>query len=172
MTIALHHGVRIHAYADNLQTYASCKAVKHNAEICQIQACITDIDGWLSSNRLKFNADKTEFIWLGKRQQFSKLTQQSLNINDVSLAPVSKDRDLEVVLDDELSTTAHVNHVVSGSFYQLRQLCSVRRCLSFDARRALVTAFISSRLNYCKVNLYSVAASNLHRLQVVMNAVA
>jgi len=62
-SFALHHGVRIHAYADDLQTYGSCKAVNQNAVICQIQACITDIDGWLSSNRLKFNADKTEFIW-------------------------------------------------------------------------------------------------------------
>jgi len=58
-TIALHHGVRIHAFADDLQTYDSCKAVNQNAAICQIQACITDLDGWLSSNRLKFNADKT-----------------------------------------------------------------------------------------------------------------
>jgi len=110
--------------------------------ICQSQACIADIDCWLSSNRLKFNADKTEFIWLGTRQQLRKLTQQSLNINYVSLTPVSKVRDLGVVHDDELSMTAHVNHVVSGSFYQLRQLRSVRRCLSFDARRAHVTAFI------------------------------
>jgi len=113
MIIALHHGVRIHAYADDLQTYVSYKAVNQNAAICQIQACITDIDGWLSSNRLKFNADKTEFIWLGTRQQLRKLTQQSVHINDVSLAPVSKVRDLGVVLDDELSMTAHVNHVVS-----------------------------------------------------------
>jgi len=30
------------------------------------------------------------------------LNQQSLNINDVSLAPESKVRDLGVVLDDEL----------------------------------------------------------------------
>jgi len=68
--------------------------------------------------------------------------------------------------------TAHVNYVVSGSFYQLRKLRSVRRCLSFDARRALVTAFISSRLDYCNATLYDVAASNLHRLQVAINAAA
>ena len=58
MTIALNHGVLIHAYADDLQTYISCKAVDQNAAICRIQSCITDIDGWLSSNRLKLNADK------------------------------------------------------------------------------------------------------------------
>ena len=66
----------------------------------------------------------------------------------MSLLPVSKVRDLGVILDDELTMTAHVNHVVSGSFYQLRQLRSVQRCLPFDARQALVTAFISSSLDY------------------------
>ena len=172
MTIALNHGVLIHAYADDLQTYISCKAVDQNAAICRIQSCITDIDDWLSSNRLKFNADKTEFIWLGTRQQLRKITQQSLDINGVSLLPVSKVRDLGVILDDELTMKAHVNHVVSGSFYQLRQLRSVQRCLPFDARRALVTAFISSRLDYCNATLYGVAAGNIHRLQVVMNAAA
>ena len=121
---------------------------------------------------MKFNADKTEFIWLGTRQQLRKITQQSLDINGVSLLPGSKVRDLGVILDDELTMTAHVNHVVSGSFYQLRQLRSVRRCLPFDARRALVTAFISSRLDYCNATLYGVAAGNIHRLQVVMNAAA
>jgi len=40
----MHHGVRIHAYADDLQTYVSCKAVNQNAAICQIQACITELD--------------------------------------------------------------------------------------------------------------------------------
>ena len=90
----------------------------------------------------------------------------------MSLLPGSKVGDLGVILDDELTMTAHVNHVVSGSFYQLRQLRSVRRCLPFDARRALVTAFISSRLDYCNATLYGVAAGNVHRLQVVMNAAA
>jgi len=84
MKIAQSHGVRIHAYAYDLHTYISCKAVNQIAAICKIQSCVKDKDGWLSSNRLKFNADKTEFIWLGTRQQLLKVTHQSLVINGVS----------------------------------------------------------------------------------------
>ena len=68
--------------------------------------------------------------------------------------------------------TAHVNQVISGCFYQLWQLRSIRRSLPLDARRALVTAFISSRLDYCNATLYGVAAGNIQRLQIVMNAAA
>jgi len=36
--------------------------------------------------------------------------------------------------------------VVKGCFYQLRQLRSVRRSLTVDARRAVVTAFVAGRI--------------------------
>jgi len=90
----------------------------------------------------------------------------------VSVRPVSKVCDLGVIIDEELTITAHVNPVVSGCFYQLRQLQSIQRFLPLDARRALVSAFISSRLDYCNATLYGVAAGNIHWLQIVMNAAA
>jgi hypothetical protein len=86
--------------------------------------------------------------------------------------PVSKVRDLGVIIDEELTITAHVNQVFSECFYQLLQLRSIRRSLPLDAGRALVTAFISSQLDYCCAILYGVAAGNIHRLQIVMNAAA
>ena len=148
MKIDQSHGVRIHAYADDLQTYFSSKAVNQIAAIYQIQSWVEDIDGWMSK-RLKFNVDKTEFFWFGIRQQLLKVTQQSLVVNGVGVAPVSKVRDLGVLIDKELTLAAQVNQVVSGCFYQLRQLRSIRRSLPFYSQRALVTAFISSLLDYC-----------------------
>jgi hypothetical protein len=54
----------------------------------------------------------------------------------------------------------------------IRQLRSIRSLL-LDARRALITAFITSRLHdYCNATLYGVAAGNIHRLQIMMNAAA
>ena len=172
LKIALSHGVQIHAYADDLQTYISCKAVNQHAAVSQVLACVNDIADWMSSNRLKLNADKTEFIWLGTRQQLRKISRQALNVGGVSVTAVNKVRDLGVIVDDELTMAAHIKHVVRSSFYQLRQLRSVRRSLPFEARRALVTAFISSRLDYCNAILYGVAASNINQLQTVMNAAA
>jgi len=49
--------------------------------------------------------------------------------------------------------------------YQLRQLRSIRRSLPLDAQRALVSAFISSRLDYCNA---ATPAGTIHRLQIVM----
>ena len=134
--------------------------------------CRKKIDNWMSSKRLKLNADKTEFIWLGTRQQLQKISRQPLTVGGANVTSVGKVRDLGVMVDEELKMAAHVNHVVSSCFYQLRQLRSVRRSLPFEARRALVTAFVSSRLDYCNAILYGVAACNINRLQAVMNSAA
>jgi len=60
--IAVSHGVCIHAYADDMQTYASCSAPDRQIVTSRLLACIADIEAWMTSNRLKLNADKTEFI--------------------------------------------------------------------------------------------------------------
>ena len=53
----------------------------------------------MSSNRLKLNADKTEFIWLGTRQQLSKVVATPLQVRDQLLQPTDTVRDLGVLID-------------------------------------------------------------------------
>ena len=36
-------------------------------------SCIEEHESWMMSNRLKLNADKTEFIWTGSRHQVAKI---------------------------------------------------------------------------------------------------
>ena len=63
----------IHAYADDVQTYICCAASDQNTTTSRLLTVVSDIDRWMSSNRLKLNAGKTEVAWLGTRQQLAKL---------------------------------------------------------------------------------------------------
>jgi hypothetical protein len=172
MKIAQDHGIHVHTYADDMQTYISCKADDQHSAVTRLLACIAEVNRWMSSNRLKLNADKTEFIWLGTRQQLSKISSQPLAVGGQNVTPVHSVRDLGVILDSQLTLDTHARNVVRSCFYQLRQLRSVRRSLTFEARRALATAFIASRVDYCNAIFYGVADTTLHRLQVCMNAAA
>ena len=58
------------------------------------------------------------------------------------------------------------------SFYQLRQLRTVRRSLSFEACTALVHAFVTSRLDYCNSLLAGISDSLLLQLQSVLRVAA
>ena len=88
------------------------------------------------------------------------------------ITPMVKVRDLGVYIDRELTMEAHVSNTVRGCMYQLRQLRSVKRSLTLDSRRALATAFVASRIDYCNCVLYGVAKGEVQRLQMVLNAAA
>ena len=66
----------IHVYADDTQIYVSCAASDRQPVATRLLACVSEIESWMSSNRLKLNASKTEFIWIGTRQQLSKVEEK------------------------------------------------------------------------------------------------
>jgi len=111
--IADSHSVCIRVYADSLQTYASCAAIDQQTAECRLLSCIADIHTWMSSNRLKLNADKTEFIrLLGTRQQLLKVVATPLQVKDQLLQPTDTVRDLGVLIDSQMTMEAHVRNVI------------------------------------------------------------
>jgi len=66
----------------------------------------------------------------------------------------------------------HIAAVCRSSYYQMRQLWSIKRSLTTTALQALVQAFVHCRLHYCNTLLAGVADVPLKRLQSVQNAAA
>lgn len=64
VSFAQRHHVAIHSYADDTQVYASCSATDGTTLAAQLLCCITDIADWMTSNQLKVNTEKTQFICL------------------------------------------------------------------------------------------------------------
>ena len=126
----------------------------------------------MASNRLKLNADKTQFIWLGSRQQLLKVEIDSIQLGSGSVSLKSSVNNLGVIFDSQLSMRDHVRHVCRSCFYQLRQLRVVRRSLTFEASAQLAHAFINSRLDYCNSLLAGVGDQLIGQLQSVLRAAA
>jgi len=57
----------------------------------------------MSSNRLKLNAGKTEFIWLCTRQQLAKGDMSPLQLKDQLVLPLDKVFDFGVILENRLN---------------------------------------------------------------------
>ena len=124
------------------------------------------------SNRLKLNAEKTQLTVFGTRQQLSKLPVSHIRVGGSNLAIGKNVMDLGVQLDNQLNMSSHVGSITSSCFYQLRQLRSVRRCLTTDVCQLLVQALIVTRIDYCNSALYGAPNTTLVRLQSVLNASA
>ena len=146
--------------------------VKYLKNAYNLYKIVNHFENWMSSNRLRLNATKTQFIWFGTRQQLAKRDLTSL----ASISPplVSNDpvRNLGVLLDSELTMDAHIKQLCRSCFFQLRRLRVVRNCLSKRSLLTLTYAFVHNRLDYCNSILFGVAAGRLDRLQSVLNATA
>jgi len=126
----------------------------------------------MKSNRLKLNTDKTQFIWLGSRQQLQKLNTTALDQNRVTIDFQLYAKSIGVTFDQELSMVAQINSVSRLCFYQLKQLRSVRSALTWDAALTLVHAFISSRVDYCNALFFGITDTAARKLQAILNAAA
>jgi len=86
--------------------------------------------------------------------------------------PSTTVRDLGVLIDSDVAMWSHVSRTVSGCFAVLRQLSSIRRSVSNSVFHSLVVLLVMPRLDYCNATLAGLPASQLSRLQLILNAVA
>ena len=112
----------------------------------------------MSSNRLRLNTDKTQFICLGTRQQMAKFQHHTIDPETASLPVATQVTCLGVVFDSELTFSKHVSSVVRRCFYHMRQIHAVRKSLTTESVKTLVHALIA------------LSAANLQALQSVLNA--
>ena len=164
-------GLGVHCYADDGQLYLSGSADSSGASISVVVDCIAEMDRWMASNRLKLNTDKTQFIWLGSRQQLLKVEIDSIQLGSGSVSLKSSVNNLAVIFDSQLSMRDHVHHVCRSCFYtSCVNFASLRRSLTFEASAQLVHAFINSRLDYCNSLLAGVGDQLIGQLQSVLRS--
>ena len=162
--------VTIHVYADDTQLIDGVRIVA----IERLQQCVEEIHRWCASRRLQLNPAKTEVIWFGTAANLRKIksTDLALHVGSDDIKPVNVVRDLGVILDQELSMKQHINKVASNCFFQIRRLKQVRRILGPEITTSLITAFVTSRLDYCNSMLAGLPKSTIAPLQRVQNAAA
>ena len=158
-------GFRVHLYADDTQFHDSCKSTDAAVLAARAMRVIGAVRDWMSSNRLRLNADKTQFIWLGTSHFLDVLQINSIPANDVV-------NNLGVYFDPELLMERQVNKLCQVCYFHLRRLRTVRQSLTKESLLTLVHAFITSRVDHCNGVLYGSNGYLLDRLQSVLNSAA
>ena len=142
------YGLIPHMYADDIQIVGSCRSTASAMAILRhrIENCAGDSADWMASNRLQQNTSKTEVMWCSTSRRRHLIPSDHFTIGSDIIEPVETVRDIGLYLDTTMSMKRHITQLTSTCFGILRQIRSIRRCLTSRAR---TTCFVFARLDYC-----------------------
>lgn len=165
-------GLLSHCYADDQQIYFYCEPNDRDRLKDITAKCIAAITNWMSSNKLKLNPTKTEFLWTATKKRQSIIDKSPLITSGCNIIPKNGVKLLGVHLDQDLSLKSQINKTVSAGFFHLRQIKSIRRNIPTKATKMLVNSYVVSRLDYCNGIYANLPKIYTDRLQSVFNAAA
>jgi len=167
-------GVNFHFYADDTQIYMSFSALDCSESLSRLSQVLGRVHTWFSVNKLTLNADKTEYILIGTRQQRSKINDQDckLSFGGYNLKPSDVVRNLGFFMDNQLTLSNHISRVCQISFLHIRNFRRIRNSLDLNSAKLLANALVTSRLDYCNALLYDINKGLYKKLQIVQNSLA
>ena len=107
------HGINFHAFADDTQLYVHCRHDEVMSAILRLENCIKEVSDWMSANRLKLNADKTELLWARSHHGPAMLGSAGPSLRLRTETVVASDQVcvLGVTMTSDLSLDKHVVNV-------------------------------------------------------------
>ena len=171
--IVSRHGISFHGFADDSQLSKSMFVSNIQTSKRAMLDCIADVEAWCRYRGLKLNADKSEVLWLGTRQQIAKLSpaDKDLVLPTGTLSAANNARNLGVIIDENLTFDMHARACSRACFYHLRRIRQVCPFLDVPATRQLVQAFVTLRLDYCNALFANSTIAVRQRLQRIQNSV-
>ena len=163
-----------HLYADDTQLYIpfSCNDdLDMKRTITKIESCISDIDKWMTINKLKLNKDKTELLLLYSKH-CPQTSLPTLQFGNDIIKPSESVKNIGVIFDSTLSMVPHVNSICKTAFYHLRNIAKIRKFLSAKTTETLIHAFVTSKIDQYNCLLYGLPSHLISKLQSVQNAAA
>ena len=106
--------------------------------LCDIQTCIESLVGWMYSNKLKLNAEKTAVLPVASTSRLSSVDRDSADIGGKRILFKSSVRNLGVHLDQTLSMQQDTSSVCRAAYLELRKIASIRPYSTQSATAQLV----------------------------------
>ena len=82
----------------------------------KIEACVSEIDSWMTCNKLKLNREKRELLILNARHRPPPL-RECINVSGVRIEPSPSARNIGVIFDEHMSLDKHVTRTCKAPFF-------------------------------------------------------
>ncbi len=132
--------------------------------------CLADISSWMKDHHLQLNLAQTELLVVSANPSFHH--NFTFQLGSSTITPSKTDRNLGVVIDDQLNFSDHISKTARSCRFVLYNIKKIRPFLWEHATHLLVQALVLSRLDYCDALLAGLPASSIKPLQLTQNAAA
>lgn len=149
-----------------------CNARNVETQKAKMEKCIREIKDWSTSNLLKLNDSKTEFLVVGSVYARSVPEIESVQVGGVSVDAVESARNIGMVMDKGLTMKQHIASVCKAAYAQLRNIALIRRYITQEATATLIQSLVISRLDSMNSLLYGMPDTELNKLQRIQNHAA
>ena len=139
-----------------MQLYVHCRRDEVTSAVLRLENCIEEVSDWMSANRLKLNADKTELLCMGgvmPLSGFAGSAGPSLQLRTETVVASDQVRVIGVTMSSDLSLNKHVANVCATCLLALSAQYRVLRSLDEESAATLVHAFVTSHVDYCNAIL-------------------
>ncbi len=134
--------------------------------LCQ---CIEEVNSWMCQNFLQLNKGKTEVIAFVNKNEVLKVNAY---LDSRGHTTKNKVKNLEVILETDLSFSSHIKAVIKSAYYHLKNITEIRSSVCSQDLEKRVHAFITSRVDYCNGLLTGHPQKTVRQLQLIQNAAA
>ena len=111
---------------------------------------------WMSNNRLKLDASKTEFIWLGSTHRLTKCIFDPIIYGGGTIQISQTVRNLDAYIDSAIGFIEHVIRLTRTCLFYITQLWSIRQPHTIESSYALVKSLFLTHLDFCDGHLKGV----------------
>ena len=127
------------------------------SSLSKIENCVSEVRMWMIANFLQVNEDKTVALVHASRKNHMKHNITAIKIGDC---------------DIEMSMACHVHQTCHICYYHLKNVASIRSCLTEQAAIRLVHSLVVLRLDYGNALLFGIPDVLIGKLQRVQNYAA
>uniref|UniRef100_A0A6I8NCK3 Reverse transcriptase domain-containing protein n=1 Tax=Ornithorhynchus anatinus TaxID=9258 RepID=A0A6I8NCK3_ORNAN len=161
------HGFDYHLYADDTQIYISAPVLSPSLR-ARISSRLRDVSTWMSVRHLKLDVSETELLIFPPEP--GPLPDFPIAVDGTTILPVSRARDLGVILDSSLSFTPRVLSVTKTCRFHLYDIAKIRPFLSTQTATLPLRALVISRLDYRVGLLSDLPSSSLAPLRSILHS--